>query len=117
LVAAPVLCLGFALLPTSRVPAQDELRTAYLRDLRRYEGTSYVWGGESPLGIDCSGLVRRGLIDTNIRLGVQRFSPLSLRRAASLWWHDCTAQALGDPATGWTCWMDGDRRTARRFCG
>jgi len=46
--------------------------------------------------------VRRGLIDTNLRLGVQRFSPLALRRAASLWWHDCTAQALGDPATGWT---------------
>jgi hypothetical protein len=102
LVAAPLLFIGFALLPIGHQPAQDELRGAYLGGLRRYEGVRYVWGGESPRGIDCSGLVRRGMIDSNIRLGMRQGSPLALRRAAFLWWLDCTAQALGDPATGWT---------------
>jgi len=45
--AAPVL-LGFSLLPMGRAPAQDELRTAYLRDLRRYEGVRYVWAAKAP---------------------------------------------------------------------
>lgn len=40
-------------------PFEDEnaLRELILTNARRYEGTHYRWGGKSPLGIDCSGLV------------------------------------------------------------
>lgn len=41
-------------------PSHDDeksLRSALLETLRLYNGTSYRWGGKTPLGIDCSGLV------------------------------------------------------------
>lgn len=40
-------------------PFEDEckLRQLILTNAKRYEGTHYRWGGKSPLGIDCSGLV------------------------------------------------------------
>lgn len=36
---------------------EDELRAALTRAALSYTGTHYRWGGKSPLGIDCSGLV------------------------------------------------------------
>lgn len=40
-------------------PSEDEnsLRRRIVANAWRYEGTHYRWGGKSPLGIDCSGLV------------------------------------------------------------
>jgi len=44
-------------------PVDTEMLTqAYCDSLRSYRDTRYVWGGENQLGIDCSGLVRRGLV-------------------------------------------------------
>lgn len=40
--------------PTGPVPAD---RLAVLADARRYVGLRYLWGGMSPYGFDCSGLV------------------------------------------------------------
>ena len=74
------------------------LRSACVRAMRRYEGTRYVWGGEGRLGIDCSGLVRRGLIDALVRDGIARAHPASARAAVALWWRDCSARSLGE---GW----------------
>jgi len=71
------------------------LRAAYLTSLKSYEGTTYVWGGETARGIDCSGLVRRGMIDAYRRQG-------QMRRAADLWWHDCSAKALREEYRGQT---------------
>jgi hypothetical protein len=98
--AAAVLGLGlipflFLSLP-GKTPNAERLRDLYVDSLRHYEGSPYVWGGENRLGIDCSGLVRKGLIDAHVRLGLATFNPQPIRTAFTLWWHDCSARALGD---------------------
>jgi len=78
------------------------LRSDYISGLQRYNGVTYYWGGESFRGIDCSGLIRRGLIDALFRRGLRTFDAGLVRRAISLWWHDCTASALGEQHRGLT---------------
>ncbi|MFN2599036.1 MAG: NlpC/P60 family protein, partial [Pyrinomonadaceae bacterium] len=51
------------------------MRRAYIASLESYEGTRYVWGGENSRGIDCSGLVRRGLINADFHEGVVTANP------------------------------------------
>lgn len=72
------------------------LNAEYLTQLERYDGTPYVWGGENGRGIDCSGLVRRALINSHVRVSLTTMNPRSLRAGLDLWWHDCSAKALGD---------------------
>ncbi|MCL1470602.1 NlpC/P60 family protein [Argonema antarcticum] len=55
---------GITILPGYEVKGST-LREAYVQELNYYEGTKYVWGGENKFGIDCSGLVRRGLINAS----------------------------------------------------
>ena len=81
------LIAGFFLLPAHGRPSVETLRTDYLTGLRRYEGVRYYWGGETARGIDCSGLVRRGLIDALFWRGIRTFHPGVVREAFSLWWH------------------------------
>lgn len=99
--AACALSLVFVCLPGRQADA-PALRQAYVRELLAYEGTPYVWGGENRFGIDCSGLVRKALINANLRLGLQTLNPRLVRRALYLWWNDCTAQALRDGHLGLT---------------
>jgi hypothetical protein len=82
-------------LPGRRIDKQA-LRDRYIQSLHSYSGTRYVWGGENRLGIDCSGLVRGGLINANFREGLQALNPVLVRTGLSLWWHDCSARALGE---------------------
>ena len=89
---AAVLIVG----PNRSLPGVPVMREDYLKGLQRYDGVTYVWGGENPRGIDCSGLVRRGLIDTLFLRGVQTIHPGLVRKSLSLWWGDCTAKALGN---------------------
>ncbi|PKL75401.1 MAG: hypothetical protein CVV27_15600, partial [Candidatus Melainabacteria bacterium HGW-Melainabacteria-1] len=70
------------------------LRDSYSRALARYEGTPYVWGGENWLGIDCSGLVRAAMIDTQLRHGLLGLSPQYLRQAFRIWFYDAGADTL-----------------------
>jgi hypothetical protein len=47
-------------------------------------------------------LVRRALINAHMRLAVRTFNPRALRTALDLWWHDCSAKALGEQYRGFT---------------
>lgn len=77
---------------------RDALRAGCVRALLSYEGAPFVLGGETRRGMDCSGLVRRGLIDAAGRQGLRTVNPALLRLAAHLWMVDCTARDLGE---GW----------------
>jgi cell wall-associated NlpC family hydrolase len=99
--ALPALAALVLVMPGG--PVQPEaLRSEYLRQMARYKGSTYVWGGEGRLGIDCSGLVRRGLLNANVKLGVARLNPRLLRRALGMWWFDSSAKALRDGYRGQT---------------
>lgn len=90
---------GFLLFPGH--PADPPaLRSAYVAALERYTGTIYVWGGETRRGIDCSGLVRAAMVDALVGEGLRTCNAALLRRAANIWWNDCTARELvGHPLT------------------
>lgn len=102
LIGITLLSCGFLALPARDLPTAGSLRSDYVAGLRRYEGITYYWGGESPKGIDCSGLIRRGLIDSLFLRGVGSFEPGLVRRAMALWWNDTTARALGEERDGLT---------------
>jgi hypothetical protein len=78
------------------------LRAAYVRSLERYDGVTYVWGGETHVGVDCSGLMRCGLRDACLSSGLRTFNPTLLRENFSLWWHDSSAKAMGEGYRGLT---------------
>lgn len=86
----------FLVLPGRNHADTTPLRSAYVAGLRHYKGVTYYWGGESPKGIDCSGLIRRGLIDSLFMRGIFTFDPKLIRYAIWVWWHDCTAQDFGE---------------------
>ena len=102
--AAGLLAVLFAVAP-GRPPDHARLRDAYVRELRGYEGVPYVWGGENGLGIDCSGLVRRALIVSLVKTAVSTANPAALRAGLDLWWHDCSARALGERYRGNTSFV------------
>lgn len=95
LVGIPLLPGAFLVLPGHPID-RFALRENYITSLRSFEGCRYVWGGENRLGIDCSGLVRAGLINAALRESAQTLNPALTRRAIALWWHDSTARALGE---------------------
>lgn len=102
LLSLTIFAAGLLLMPARAFPAVESLRTDYVTGLRRYQGVRYIWGGESPKGIDCSGLIRRGLIDSLFWRGVRGGNPGLVRDALSLWWNDCTANDLRENRTGLT---------------
>lgn len=101
LLAVAVLFFAFLIYP-GRTGKPQKLREAYLQSLRSYEGTRFFWGGENGLGVDCSGLIRAGLIKANFQQGFLTLNPSWVRFSLSLWWHDCSAKALGEEYRGQT---------------
>jgi hypothetical protein len=94
-----IITLFFAavtLWPSDRLPPPDTLRADYIHALQRYTGARYYWGGENWRGIDCSGLIRRGMIDALATRGVKDANPALLRLAMQTWWNDTTARAMGE---------------------
>ncbi len=91
----------FLLLPGNPT-AGKTLQPQYLSMLRSYEGSPYVWGGENHLGIDCSGLVREGLIQANLHYGFQHLNPALIRQGLEMWWFDAGADALLQEYRGYT---------------
>lgn len=102
-----ILCLALALfaalvLLPGRTADPMTLRRAYTASLQHYKGTRYLWGGGNSHGIDCSGLVERGLIDADLSQGLRTANPRLLRAGLSLWWYNRSAKALGEGYRGET---------------
>jgi hypothetical protein len=101
LLAMTLLGLGLVSLPAR--PVQTEaLARDYCGGLRFFRGVRYIWGGEGLLGIDCSGLVRQGLIWGQFRHGLRTVNGGPIRNALWLWWNDCSARDLRDGFGGLT---------------
>lgn len=96
-----LLVLGWFTVGVRRISV-EEVRAEYLRALTDYEGVGYLWGGEGRLGIDCSGLVRRGFIDAQLWLGLTHGDAYALGLATFMWWHDQSAAAMRDGEAGTT---------------
>lgn len=92
-IAAVLLAIVLA---PGRAVDEKALKREYVSAMQSYAGTPYVWGGETRRGIDCSGLMRCGLIDAEARRGLRTLNPALLRAALGLWWNDCSARALKD---------------------
>lgn len=100
LIALYGLAVLFLLWPSHRPVDRPVLRSDYCTALKSYLGCRYVWGGEGYLGIDCSGLVQRGLIDTLAARGLTTFDPALVRQSFSLYWHRTNAKVIGEGYAG-----------------
>ena len=100
LLAAYGIVAGFFALPGREDYDRTALRQEVVRALERYEGVRYIGGGENFLGLDGSGLVRRGAIDGTLWFGLRTGNPLLARKAIRLWWRDVSAREMGDGARG-----------------
>lgn len=94
LIAIPAILLASILLSPSRNIDTDLLQQRYVTNLKSYENTKYVWGGESHSGIDCSGLPRKALREAILREGISTINGTLLRAYVSHWWYDASALAL-----------------------
>ncbi len=101
LVAIAIMLLVLLLLPARSV-TQNSLQQRYTQALGKYEGTRYIWGGENRQGIDCSGLVRQGMVDAAFNEGLATLNGGLIRQSLALRWYDCSADALRDGYRGFT---------------
>ncbi len=71
------------------------LRQAYVKRLHGFENVSFVWGGETTNGIDCSGLARVALWQAMMRQGIREMNPRLLGSELwSFWWTDMSARDI-----------------------
>lgn len=80
----------------------DALRRRFAERLKDYDGVRYVYGGENPRGVDCSGLVRAAMVRALVDCGFASLNAEMLRSAFTLWWRDTNAIQLGKGANGLT---------------
>lgn len=86
---------------------KHRLRVAYVHRLRAFSGTRYIWGGETHIGIDCSGLARVALWEAMIAEGLRTGNPRLLGvECWSFWGHDMAARHMRDGRYGYTRVID-----------
>mgnify|MGYP000200458649 CR=1 FL=1 len=102
IIATTALSLFFLLIIISKEKKINpkRLQEAYIEELKTYKGTYYIWGGENKLGIDCSGLARKALINALWKNGLNE--PQGFYKAFYLWWNDSTAKSMAAEWKGLT---------------
>jgi len=85
---------------------EDQLRDRLARTALRYLGTQYHWGGKSPLGIDCSGLVSMAYLLNGIAIyrdsiimdgfPIHEIDPANMKKGDLLYFPGHVAMYLGD---------------------
>jgi hypothetical protein len=81
----------------------EQLRANYYKRLHAQIGTPFVWGGETNLGIDCSGLARSALWQAMVREGIKEVNPRLLgTRLWYFWWRDVSARDIEEGRYGYT---------------
>jgi Ca2+/Na+ antiporter len=88
-----LLALIYIFLP-ARPYDKESIRQRYVLNLAATKGLSFIWGGESHFGADCSGLVRKEFENALIEEGLMTFNPSLIRKALYIWWYDCDAKSL-----------------------
>lgn len=79
------------------------LRETYVKRLQKFEGTRYVWGGETTAGIDCSGLARSALWNAMLVEGAREVNPKLLgKNLWHFWWRDMSARDILKGRYGYT---------------
>ncbi len=68
-----------------RAPDPNEFTKTFVDQVTSYDGVHYRFGGESFLGMDSSGLVRRSLIITYVKLAIFEGKWALLKRAYAVW--------------------------------
>jgi len=103
LVAALLVPLAIYLLVAGRTPDPAQLRNAYVARLRAFNHTLYLWGGETHIGIDCSGLARIAFCEALVAVGLRTGNPRLLGPMLwQFWWQDLGARAMREGYGGFT---------------
>jgi cell wall-associated NlpC family hydrolase len=90
------LAILFVAWPSAPPADASSLRGDYCLALKSYVGCPYMWGGQGLLGIDCSGLVEKGMQDATAAKGLTRLNPSLVRESLDLYWHRTNAKNLGN---------------------
>ncbi len=109
LAVALLVLIDYVLLGPSPFACQrttEYLRHIYIEELKRYEGTRYVWGGENMLGMDCSGLPSKALRNALWAAAFRCLDRRYLRHAIKNWWMDASVAALTDGYEGYLTPLD-----------
>lgn len=96
LLAAVGLIAGLLVPSLSSTPLFARLRNQYVQELKSYEGTRYLWGGENRFGIDCSGLPRKVMRNALVITGLKNGNSDFILSALKNWWFDASAKALSE---------------------
>ena len=87
----------------SKPPDANALREVYYKRLHAFIGTPFAPGGETNVGIDCSGLARTALWQAMGREGIKEANPRLLgEKLWSFWWHDVSAGDIDEDKYGYT---------------